>query len=315
MPDCRSWTTEGIAEAKKLDYWRQVVNEAVFDMDVKVSKVGHFHGSIDSIDIGPIAMSHIDIHGTQVIHRSARAISRSAKSQFEFVVMQEGQVHVEQCGRSMTLKPGDSLLIDGRQPYTLTTQKPRARNLSFHLPVEWLELWLSAPDKLTAYPMRNDDHWGRVIYELSRAIQLDVSEGHTINGSLCADQLAGVISLALSSQAEQLRDRSAGVDMLAKAKSHLRERAHEHELTAAVVADSLQISVRYLHKLFANDDTTFSTELYAAKLDTSLRMLKSHQYADLSIAEIAWRAGFSDTSHFFRRFKRHYGCVPSSVRQ
>jgi len=38
------------------------------------------------------------------------------------------------------------------------------------------------------------------------------------------------------------------------------------------------------------------------------------RFSDLSVGEVAFRAGFSDQLYFSRAFKRHYGEAPMSYR-
>jgi AraC-like DNA-binding protein len=74
------------------------------------------------------------------------------------------------------------------------------------------------------------------------------------------------------------------------------------------------ISPRYVQMLFEQQGTTFSVFVLKRRLDAACRMLTSPRYATWSIASIALEAGFSDLSHFNRRFKRRYLMTPTDLR-
>ncbi len=90
--------------------------------------------------------------------------------------------------------------------------------------------------------------------------------------------------------------------------------AHDCELTATLLANSVGISVRYLHKIFAANRTSYGAELLELRLSTAARMLENEKFTGLSIAEIADRSGFSDPSHFYRRFRTKFGVAPGAYR-
>jgi AraC-like DNA-binding protein len=74
------------------------------------------------------------------------------------------------------------------------------------------------------------------------------------------------------------------------------------------------ISPRYVQMLFEEQGTTFSDFVLERRLDAAWRMLTSPRHATWSIAVIAFEAGFSDLSHFNRRFKRRYLMTPTDLR-
>ena len=45
------------------------------------------------------------------------------------------------------------------------------------------------------------------------------------------------------------------------------------------------------------------------------RELEDRRFARVSIADIAWRSGFADPSHFARRFRQRYGIAPALYRR
>lgn len=311
MFETRHWSTTQAPAGNKMEFWKEVICEAVFELDFSFASKNHFQASINQRSLGAIGMSAMETTGQQTVRRTSSAIARSGYAQFEFVSLQEGQMFLEHCGREVVINSGDSVLIDSRQPYTFSTAG-QLRNLSFHLPVPWLQRWMATPEKMVAQPIRKETPWGKAILAMISTMPPHTRDVWPANFHLYADQLAGALTLALTE--DDTLSHGSTVQIYQRAMDFLRDNAHDSELDATMLANMLQISVRYMHKVFASKGTTYSTELLALRLGLAARMLGDSNFADLPVAEIAWRAGFRDPSHFSRRFREHFDKTPGRFR-
>jgi AraC-like DNA-binding protein len=73
--------------------------------------------------------------------------------------------------------------------------------------------------------------------------------------------------------------------------------------------------VRYLQDLFLQEDTTVCDWIWQRRLERCRRDLADPLLAGKSVGRIAWDCGFSDFSHFSRRFKAAYAITPSGFRR
>jgi AraC-like DNA-binding protein len=87
------------------------------------------------------------------------------------------------------------------------------------------------------------------------------------------------------------------------------------DLSLRRVADEEGVSPRYVQKLFASADETFSHYLRTRRLERCRTDLASPQHARLSISEICYRWGFNGSAHFSRAFRDQYGQSPREFRQ
>jgi len=92
-------------------------------------------------------------------------------------------------------------------------------------------------------------------------------------------------------------------------------RLRNPKLSPADIAKTNGISERYLRQLFAEMGTSLSEFLNAQRLELALRLLTSPLHRNRRIAEIAFEAGFSDLSHFNRRFRARFHMTPSAARE
>ena len=92
----------------------------------------------------------------------------------------------------------------------------------------------------------------------------------------------------------------------------IREKMFEPMMSRNRVADELGVSVRTLARAFATHGTSFDRSLWNSRLEAAYEALLSSR-GGTNITEIALRHGFSDSSHFARRFKARFGVRPGAV--
>ena len=80
------------------------------------------------------------------------------------------------------------------------------------------------------------------------------------------------------------------------------------------VANKMGISLRYLQKLFTERGSTCSELIYSFRLDHAAHLI--HRRALLAssqpLSEVAYASGFSDYTHFARKFRRRFGYPPGA---
>jgi AraC-like DNA-binding protein len=82
----------------------------------------------------------------------------------------------------------------------------------------------------------------------------------------------------------------------------------------AAVAQRNRISVRYLHRLFEEDGTSFGAFVLGLRLARAKERLTDPRCSDRLVSTIGYDAGFSDLSYFYRSFRRHFGATPAELR-
>jgi AraC-like DNA-binding protein len=95
------------------------------------------------------------------------------------------------------------------------------------------------------------------------------------------------------------------------ARQHLRD----PDLNPARLAAEHNISVRYLYKLFSQQELTPEQWLIGERLAGARRQLVSPADRHRPIAAIAAQWGFHDPSHFTRRFRKAHGMTPQEWRR
>jgi AraC-like DNA-binding protein len=102
--------------------------------------------------------------------------------------------------------------------------------------------------------------------------------------------------------------------ILTSIKSFVDDHIREPAISPVIAAARFGISVRYLHKLFASTEQSFSDYLLAQRLEQAKRDLRNPAFDRLSIAEIGYRCGFRNLSSFHTNFRARFRVTPRQMR-
>lgn len=153
------------------------------------------------------------------------------------------------------------------------------------------------------------------VLEVSRELDLvPAGPGTSMLGASVTELIRALIITAASNQGVQ---ETAAADTLAlRLTLYLQKHFTDHELTPARIAHHHHISVRQLYSVWAKDnELSLAQWLMNERLEAARRLLAKPGSQSQTIASIAMRCGFTDTTHFARRFRGAYGLSPRSWRQ
>lgn len=94
---------------------------------------------------------------------------------------------------------------------------------------------------------------------------------------------------------------------------HITANLHNPSLNAATVARHLGISVRRLHALYEQTNSTIARHILSARLEHARELLIVRR--DMTVLEIGFACGFFSQSTFYRRFADTFGMPPGEYRK
>jgi AraC-like DNA-binding protein len=247
------------------------------------------------------------------ISHAAQHLARAADELF-ICRQTAGALHLEQNGRSVTLRPGDMTLIDPRMTYDgrLTDG---ADLLVLKVPRRKMAARVGPTADMTAYLLRSTRGMSSLASEFLALLPAHADVlGDT--ASMVADQALDLFAAAFSSAMGKSKPRlsSARIVILTQLRAAIERDLADGELTPARVAMAAGVSVRYANAILATDNTSIARMIQTRRLDRCKRALADPLQAHRSIADIAYSWGFSDMTHFARRFRAAYGALPSEYR-
>ena len=250
------------------------------------------------------------------VGRTALDIARDNSDDLLVSVQLAGKMILNQDGRQAVNEQGSFVLLDTQRPYTQVFQT-RTRTIVLKIPREALEARLGRVAPLTAYTMEAD----RPITGLASgflsmlAKRLDTFDGPV--GLTIAEQALDLVALAFFVETQQSGSTlsSSRTITLLRLKSIIESRLYEPDLRPAAVAAEAGIRIRYANTLLSAEGTSLERYILNRRLERCRRALEDPRQAHRTIGEIAFAWGFSDLSHFARRFKAEFGVSPREYRR
>lgn len=297
------------------DYWREIICDEFVKLDCEMQQPDEFIGELrGGIGIANLRFSEV-LSNPQIVERSKRQIAKSTEAEFLISFQLEKEGIVRQGGREALLTPGSFALYDSTEPYSLSFQE-RFHQFVVQMPKEVLSRHLMNPEQYTAISISGESGLGAILSNFIFSLVRELNNFQQAPDEL-SENLVNMIAMALSSSVmlEQSTDNSIVRDALKRRiLQYIENNLCDPELSNKHVAESQNISTRYLHKLFQGQTETIHSLILNKRLDKSMQILKDPGYLGHSIERIAYSVGFSSPAHFSRAFKKYFGVNPSDCR-
>lgn len=224
-----------------------------------------------------------------------------------------GETRFTQHDHTAVLRPGDVSVYNFDSPSL--TENLGTEALTFLAPARELGLPSATLEDLSGVALDR----GRPIVQLVQpfARQL-VGSLDSIDEAVGSRVVRGMIDLVSAALAETTTEPAAGSDagdgLLASILEYIDSHLHRPGLTVTEIAAKHFVSPRKLHTLFETHETTAAAWIRTRRLENCRRDLADSALADLTIAEIAARWGYTDAARFSRQFAHHFGATPRAYR-
>jgi AraC family transcriptional activator of tynA and feaB len=274
-----------------------------------------FHGAVKRRAVGELML--VDCAASPFVgHRGDSLIGASdagAQSDdilgFQFVY--KGLELVREGGRELALSAGDVVLWDGLQPTEIEIVEPfYKRTLLF--PRERVLSVCPRLADLSALPSLDCSGSARLLVRYVNALASELPALEPAAGAAAASAALELLRAAVEPRMPSSRSATRSA-MRAEIRRYCRTHLRDPLLGPASIARAYSMSVRALHALFEDADTSVAGLVRGERLARCLEDLQRPNGG--SVTDIAFRWGFCDAAHFSRVFKREFGATPSDVRQ
>jgi AraC-like DNA-binding protein len=297
------------------DYWLALLRDRIFNADLDMPRETQLEASLQQSSFGPLRVSWVDSVVPRMLMPADAGVSASGERDVLLMVMDTPSEWALRGGREgFELAPGDVVCGDFRRGFEM--RRPgRARTLSLSLSASWLRTWVPQAEFEQPQVLGGPSGWSSVLALLLRQIQPQRVLELDTRSELLASQLGSLLALALHER-QPGSARQLEPDQLARlAQAFIQRSFGKPGLSAAEVAGELGISERTLHRALSREGASFSARLHAERMGVADRLLRDRHFRTLSVAEIGRRVGFSDPSHFVRRFRAEFGVTPAALRR
>ena len=290
--------------------WQQRVREVYFNLDVAFrSNTGS--GRLLDQNLGPINVS--------CLHSSAMQYQRLKPAQHEsyflITLPLQNRIRMQQGQKDVYCERGQVLLQHANEPYVFEYGHENTLWV-IKVPSKLLKQHIAHPENLTASVFDGNTGTGKLLAQNMVLLGQELLNGH-LNSQQTAyynDFLLQLFAQVVKQDARVLLsdERSVRQAQLLKIQNFIATNLSHSELNPQYVAAACGISVRYLHSLFQDLDSTFTRYLQQQRLQAAYQCLQ--QQPERSVSDIVYSCGFNDQSHFTRLFKLTYQTTPSALK-
>jgi AraC-like DNA-binding protein len=305
------FSTDQVHARDRFDYWHSVACKKIVEHDTIPADRLNFGASIEVGGLGNLELVQFQNSPMQVCHTLAHA-ARARPDELFVCYQVSGELFIAQNAREVTLGAGTLTLLDPSLPYD-SRFFDGSKTLVVKVPRLELRARLGRNRELVArlvHPARIDDSLTLTLTAMLPSLAAKMAPvTEEMVGNHAMDLIA--LSIARTLEGEAVRVSSSKAVLLARIRAAIEARLTEPDLHAQDVADAVGISVRYANEVLTSQDTTIKQLVLARRLARCRYALEDPNQAHRTVSEIAYGWGFSDLTHFGRKFKAAYGVTPS----
>ncbi len=306
------YSTKNVHPRDSVAYWTDVV--AARFVKLALSLARPFNGQVSTGTIGPLGIAAYDCDAHRM-SRGKQEISRADNDNYFICLQQTGKsVHV-QGDREAILGGGSFFLLDPRRPFSGALAEA-GKMLAVSVPRHELEVRTGPGGTLISRAMTSDNPVAGLAFGFLTMLPDRIDALDETAAPKIAEQALDLVALAFSAVSQGgvtlSSPRAAALTVL---KATIESRLHDPNLKPVTAAMAAGISVRYANALLAQEHTGLEAYIIARRLERCRRALDDPAQTRRTIGDIAFSWGFSDLSHFGRRFKAEYGCAPGEYRR
>jgi AraC-like DNA-binding protein len=304
-------TADDVPASERIDYWRHVIGETIVPLDPIGVPDRVVAGSVGAIQVGEMTASRPGGAKRTAIH-----IRRSDPELYKIDVLARGRGVIEQRGRRVALEPGDFTLVDLSRPARWLMDS--ARIVAVIFPATLLPLRRDESARLTAVRIRGDRGPAALISSFAQRLVHHLDESNATEGARLGTAVLDLLGAGLAGRldrTDRLPPDAQRRALLVRIRAFIEARLSDPDLSPRSVAAAHYISVRYLHKLFEDEQATVADWIRRRRLERCRRDLLDPTLAREPVSAIGTRWGLPDAGHFSRLFRAAYGAPPGEYRR
>lgn len=266
--------------------------------------------SAGPLDVMKVA--HYQCSPCRVIRNSSDVLS-DCLDDVSIVAKISGRTLFEQESQDQWLSAQSLLLLDHSKPMHVVYEE-EASIVKFTIPRRVLESRLGALDRFVVRQFNPASPITRLVMSYLSNVPDCLNISDPSRSRSLAEHAIDLICLGLSDV--QTSDVSTSrMTALGRLKVAIKLQLNNPDLTPELACRLAGISVRYGNALLSQEGTSLERYIVSQRLERCRRILIEGSQAHRSVSDIAMAWGFSDPSHFGRRFKSIYGLPPNEYRR
>jgi AraC-like DNA-binding protein len=319
MEDVRRHFSVTSAEtAKAASIWREVLNEIYYPVEVDIVDKRQFVGDLYEVQLNDIQITKFEARQLSV-ERTKFHVRSDRTENLIFVIPRKGSFSYSQFGREGCCSPSGSALIMCSEPYSAACSNNYS-NITLKIPAQRVRDRVRDFETLCGQSLQGAPFLNIAIYNLVASFfdeNVSLPCPHEPLALRCAET---IVDLVITTLLHERRNSDVGQSthravIQNRVLDYLRENALDPNLSPIRVAQANGISVSYMNKLLQASGQSMARFVREQRLVLCRDNLSRASMRHLSIARIAYDAGFNNQAHFASCFRERFGVTPREVRK
>jgi AraC-like DNA-binding protein len=312
----RLFSTVGVPATDTVEVWREYMAEVYYCVDIKPRLEDFVSGELRELPLGRLGLSNFKAN-QQRVFRYAEAAKSDNSDNFVFIFPIREKLYFDQRGRAGFIDPGNVVILRSSEFYEAACPDG-FENITIKVPSTLMRGRVPAIDDLCAQFDVANPVLSSIVSDMALKLMHSQNDWPRGIASQISENVLDLLGLMLDSAEHkghrEFDDRSLMAAMFKRICNFLRENLGDHELSPVSVALAHRISLRYLHKLFERNGTTFGRWLMEARLQEARRRILSDANQTMTLQWIAFSCGFGSQSHFSTQYRARFNETPRETR-
>jgi AraC-like DNA-binding protein len=267
-----------------------------------------------------VGLQFNDLHYVgQGIERTRGNASLLDEEFYTFGVSLSGPLVVERHGRGFRVDPGSLYLMNQSLPYRAVPEDEAGfHSLSISIPSSALRLHSRHLEPFYKLELADGSPRGALLRGYFGHVHGGLDFWSDAELRKVCQHLIDLIDLFLI-QGEPIHDAVSDSSVvtahLHRILAYINLHLSDPDLDPQSVARVCQISTSYLHRILQTSNLSAEKYIYDRRLEKARELLLDSRQLHLSIAEVCYRCGFKQPTHFSRIFRARFGQTPCSFRK
>lgn len=309
----RSFSTCNVSQTEAFAYWHDLVCNCFVHLECSSPRQREFRGSFEIQSFGNLEISSMQADEMQV-RRTYKSTRISSEDYFIIPIQGRSVTIGSQDGREIRLQPGDFTIFDSTRPYQASLLA-NFEHCLLRVPRSVLQRRLGSIDKLTAVPIAGNNGIGRVASLFLRSLPSQLQRVDDPTRERLSEIALDLLTMAVAERFAISASKSSTIAAhRMRVRNFVEANLQREDLSVALIGKALRLSPRHLNRLFEDEHSSLWQYIADRRLEKCRDALVDIRSSGRTIAEIAYRCGFGDASHFSRAFHRRFGVSPREYR-
>lgn len=311
--------TKDLPVAERFGSWHDMTASALIPSGLRSDHEADFRASVRLLDLGGVEVSALAYPSLET-RRTPKLIRSSDPESYQLMLNLRGSHRILQGGRDTSSGPGEVMLYDTSRPWQgwAAGGADTVKGVMVQFPRALLPLPANKVDQLTAVRLPGREGMGAVLSGYLTQLVAGAATYTAADGARLAtctlDLLTAFLAHHLDAAASMLPQTHHRA-LLMQIHAFIQQHLGDPDLSPGTIAAAHHISVRSLHRLFQDQDTTVAGWIRACRLERCRRDLADPLLRSRPVRAIAARWGLADPAHFSRAFRAAYGLSPQDYRR